>query len=258
MTLIVGIRCSDGIVIAADSAATLGSSSGFTITQPTQKIEIIDKSVIVACVGSVGMAQRFAQEIGTGWAAKAFTSTKCATEVDAGVAIANMIRPHILAEAQVAQQLKVQWPATAVVVAMPIAKKLSLIEIADSGAPEVVPHTVPFVSIGSGKLLADPFLGFLRRIFWPSSLPTVGQGTLAAIWTLDQCIRTSYAFLAPPVHVAELKLSSGTFSARLLPPEDLSDHRQAIESAEKSLPDALKQKPTENASEIPSAQKSPP
>src|ERR1043165_4547618 len=149
MTLIVGIRCRDGIAVGADSAATLGSGGVMTITQPTQKIEIIDGTVIVACSGSVGMAQRIAQRISTLWRDKQLTGDKCRTAVDAGVTISNEIRHDIIAEATVAQ--------------------------------ECVPNTVPFGSIGGGKPLADPFLGFLRRIFWPDTEPSLAEGSLAAV-----------------------------------------------------------------------------
>jgi ATP-dependent protease HslVU (ClpYQ) peptidase subunit len=241
MTLIVGIRCRDGIAVGADSAATLGSGGVMTITQPTQKIEIIDGTVIVACSGSVGMAQRIAQRISTLWRDKQLTGDKCRTAVDAGVTISNEIRHDIIAEATVAQQVGNVLPsarafATSAIVAMPIAKQLALIEFSETGAPEVVPNTVPFVSIGSGKPLADPFLGFLRRIFWPDTEPSLAEGSLAAVWTIDQCIRTSFAFLAQPVHIAELrKESGGGFSAHRLSLPELLEHRQQIDSAEAAL-----------------------
>jgi hypothetical protein len=235
MTLIVGIRCRDGVVIAADSAATLGSAGVMTISQPTQKLNIIDDRIIVACAGSVGMAQRLVQEIDRLWRANSFSGTKCSTDVDAGLLISQSMRPHLIAEATVAQQLRIAPPAVTAVVSMAVAKKLTLIELADNGAPEIIPTTVPFVSIGSGKPLADPFLGFLRRIFWPHTEPTLSEGTLAAVWTLDQCIRTSYAFLAQPVHIAEIHGDGGSFKARILSQEELEEPREFIRVAEDRL-----------------------
>jgi len=240
MTLIVGIRCRDGIVIGADSAATLGSAGGLTISQPTQKLNIIGDRIIVGCSGSVGMAQRISQEVDRLWLSNSFTGTKCASDVDAGLLISNAIRPHIINEANVAQQLRPVLPNASTaflvtaVVAMPVAKKLTLLEFTETGAPEVVPASVPFVAIGSGKPLADPFLGFLRRIFWPVDEPTLPEGTFAALWTLDQCIRTSYAFLSQPVHIAQIR-TDNNFAARRLSEEELTEHREAIRVAEQRL-----------------------
>ena len=60
MTLLVGIHCTDGVVIAADSASTFGSAPGvFTITHPVRKIQIIADDMIVAGTGEVGLGQRF-------------------------------------------------------------------------------------------------------------------------------------------------------------------------------------------------------
>ena len=61
MTLIVGILCSDGVVIGTDSAATFGPNERTpTISQFLQdKISIIDDRVIVAGTGAIGLGQRF-------------------------------------------------------------------------------------------------------------------------------------------------------------------------------------------------------
>ena len=46
MTLIVGIKCSDGIVVAADGAATLGSFGQQTAKQPVKKLCFIGDDVL--------------------------------------------------------------------------------------------------------------------------------------------------------------------------------------------------------------------
>ena len=47
---------------------------------------------------------------------------------------------------------------------------------------------MPFISLGSGKMSADPFLGFLRKVYWPSNLPTIQEAALAAYWTIRHAI----------------------------------------------------------------------
>ena len=61
MTLIVGIRCSGGVVIGSDSAITFAAGpQTLTIQQRSSaKIEVIDDSLIVAGTGALGMGQRF-------------------------------------------------------------------------------------------------------------------------------------------------------------------------------------------------------
>ena len=59
MTAIVGLHCSDGVVIGTDSSTTFAGAARPTIEQPTRKIDIVGGRVIVATTGAVGLAQRF-------------------------------------------------------------------------------------------------------------------------------------------------------------------------------------------------------
>src|ERR1035437_432847 len=63
MTVIVGILCSDGVVIGTDSAMAAGRVlTGYTIERQdgdVLKIEVIEKDIITAGTGAMGLAQRF-------------------------------------------------------------------------------------------------------------------------------------------------------------------------------------------------------
>ena len=59
MTILVGVRCSDGVVIGADSIAT--SSIGqlpLIHLEADPKIQLFNNSIIVATTGAVGYTQR--------------------------------------------------------------------------------------------------------------------------------------------------------------------------------------------------------
>jgi len=59
MTIIVGVKCVDGIVIGSDSIATSANgSTAIMQIESNDKICIFEKSLIVASTGSVGLAQR--------------------------------------------------------------------------------------------------------------------------------------------------------------------------------------------------------
>ena len=51
MTLIIGIKCKDGIVLGADGAATLGAMGQRTILQPMKKLEIISSAMVLGVSG---------------------------------------------------------------------------------------------------------------------------------------------------------------------------------------------------------------
>jgi hypothetical protein len=69
MTVIVGILCSDGVVIGTDSAMVAGrSQSGYTIERQdgdVLKIEVIEGTTLTAITGAMGLAQRFNEQMGT-------------------------------------------------------------------------------------------------------------------------------------------------------------------------------------------------
>lgn len=62
MTVVVGILCSDGVVIGTDSALAVGRVGRYTIERHEGnvfKIEIIDNNIITAFTGAAGLSQRF-------------------------------------------------------------------------------------------------------------------------------------------------------------------------------------------------------
>jgi hypothetical protein len=66
MTVIVGILCSDGVVIGTDSAMVAGRAGRYTIERQdgdVLKIEIIENNIITAVTGAMGLAQRFNDQL---------------------------------------------------------------------------------------------------------------------------------------------------------------------------------------------------
>ena len=63
MTLVVGIKCSDGIVLGADGAATFGALGRTTIRQPTKKLCILKNAAVIGVSGPVGLGQFYTGEM---------------------------------------------------------------------------------------------------------------------------------------------------------------------------------------------------
>ena len=62
MTLIVGIKCTDGVVMGADSAATFATPTGqSTVIQSATKLQIPAGPIITATSGPMGLGQLFAE-----------------------------------------------------------------------------------------------------------------------------------------------------------------------------------------------------
>ena len=93
---------------------------------------------------------------------------------------------------------------------------------------------LPFVAIGSGQGIADPFLAFVRRIFWPKGCPSISDALFSVIWTLRHAIDTNPGGVADPIQIVVLE-KKGDWQARELTDPEIEQHVEAVRDAEKSL-----------------------
>ena len=217
MTIVVGILCSDGIVIAADRQATHGTMGQPTVGQAVTKVRIIRDDALFAISGHLGLGQQLAaivedkrqefrnqpydksiaklQEHLRPLVNSAFQTAGLASKVYGAQAASSDCICHSLLAA----------PFKDATAPLPSRESIKLVEITPQVAVEAMSADLPFISLGSGKGSADPFLGFLRKVFWPSALPTVKEGTLAALWTVQHAIdmKVLGVGFAPDVFVLE-------------------------------------------------------
>src|SRR5712692_5304905 len=76
MTAIVGIFCTDGIVVGTDSSATFAQGQLPTIEQRTEKLEIIGDHIIAVGTGPVGLSQRLCGVLNKIWDEKGFKGSE--------------------------------------------------------------------------------------------------------------------------------------------------------------------------------------
>ena len=63
-------------------------------------------------------------------------------------------------------------------VAFPFKGQPRLFQFDYSGAPEEATKDLPFVALGSGQRIDDPFLALLKRVLWSDAEPSVAEGRL--------------------------------------------------------------------------------
>lgn len=245
MTLIIGIKCSDGVVIGADGAATFGNSLGQrTVIQPVTKLQVIQNRIIMGVSGQVGLSQLYCDRVESLW-----RENKLGREVrfpdvmrlvqeaiyrDAQVAISGAVASVSLLGNAAAAQLAI----TSSLIALPVGGvngRPELLQCNHMGSAEAATSDLPYAAIGSGQPLADPFLAFLRHIFWNDKLPKVADGVFATVWTLLHAIRVTPGGLSEPIQVATLAYKGRELFATELTPEQLQEHRQHVDEAERYL-----------------------
>ena len=225
MTVIVGIRCKDGVVIGTDSAMTFGPSAQQpTIEQPFhEKIAIVAGHIIVAGTGEIGLGQRFADVAEGLWREKAFQGKSA---VDIG---------RLLAKGAVEDfsATEVRQGSYGALVAVPRNRTAELIEFPLSHfQPEIKTQANWYASMGSGQAVADPLLGFVRTTFWGNEPPSRQEGIFAATMVLKMACEMAPFGVAEPIQMALLSpQAKGPPTASKLTHEELLEHLDSVKGA---------------------------
>lgn len=241
MTLLIGIRCKDGIVLAADGAATLGTISEVTAQQRTIKKLTIhhNSSVVIGTAGPVGIGQRVRAVVEEGFKNGNYTGR---IEMVAGQMRALMWRV-VLPEVQAMRELRNAAPDGAArgdatmntLLAFAVDGIPQLVQFDAACSPTIADDELPFVSLGSGQSIADHFLAFIRRVLWHDAVPTLALGVFSALWTLRHVITTNAVGIQDPVQVVTLSMEGPNFIARELTKAELTDHAGSVDSVEQTV-----------------------
>ena len=230
MTLIIGIRCPDGVVVGADSIRTFPS---YIEQEVSNKIQQYNDNVLVGSAGVVGLSQLIKDELSRHW-----TEIKQQEQMSAA---RNMISDAMLTEVRRAHQrskvLDRSYEGCSHIVAFPLQNRPVLLQF--NQAAESVEATLesPFVSVGAGRLQADPFLAFIRRTFWNNQAPErISDGVFSVLWTLDHVSRVNAGLgVGGRSRIAVLQMLDGFWHADFLTENELAEHKEAINEAEDSL-----------------------
>lgn len=135
-------------------------------------------------------------------------------------------------------------------IAIPISKNICLFQFNQQCSPEEATDNLPFVSIGCGQKIADPFLAFLRWIFWRNELPSLEEGIFSVFWTLEHAIRTNPGGVSDPKQIITINKENSKYKIHEFQPTELQEHVGFINDIEKYLSDyTLKFKGDTNSEE---------
>ena len=153
-------------------------------------------------------------------------------------------------------QVAMQDCAAQTVAAFPAGDEPCLVQFTHQCQPEAATIGLPFLSIGSGQPVADPFLAFIRRVFWSEQLPLLNDGILATLWTITHTIEVQPGGVALPIRIVTLKKNKkDKWRAEELTEAELGEHKQMIglmeEEMRKVKDTFLETKPTEPMPEQP-------
>jgi hypothetical protein len=233
VTIIVGVRCTDGVVIGADSMATSSAGPQRLIQiLSDDKINIVGGKVIIACTGAVGLSQRFQTVVKAAWDGKKFQKPciECSREISRATL---QDFDYTGVPRQPPQQGGLQFGS---LMAAPMEGSAQLIEFGSLDfQPEIKKDHLHFVSMGSGQLLADPFLAFVSRVLWGEKPPNVQIGAFGMYWVLSHTIQYAPGGVGKPIKIAVLKKEKGEWVARSVEGDELQEPEQHVVEIEKLI-----------------------
>lgn len=242
MTAIVGILCKDGIVIGTDSSATFTYGNFSTMEQPTEKLNVIAEQIIIAGTGQIGIGQRFCAIVEKAWSNNFFQRSH--------IEIGRELSRACIEEQQYTHLNQGQYGA---LVAFPCQQKFYLCEFDSTYfQPEFKTKDLWYCSMGISQPITDPFLGFIRDVFWEDGQPNIHDGVFAVTWTLYQAVKLNPGGVNEPIRLAILEYDGkGHLRARLLTKDELEEHIQNIEAAKSHLRSFRKKHQPELAEDTP-------
>jgi Proteasome subunit len=228
MTALVGILCTDGVVIGADSSGTLTVGDQRTIEQPQSKLAVLGNDIVFGWTGPAGLAQRFAYYLSLYRDNPDFSGKHHIpiAEDICKATIENLKRTFC------------EVGGLGVLMAFRVHTGFHLCVFPpDDFQPLFKTPQEWFVAIGSGKVLMDPFLGLLRRVFFGPMQPRLNEGIFTALWTLNLAIELNPGGIGGPPQVAVLQVGSDgkACTARRLTEDEVGKHQESIEGAETHL-----------------------
>jgi 20S proteasome alpha/beta subunit len=237
MTVLVGVRCSDGVVIGTDSSATSAYGRNHLMRMRTDKIRIVCNRVILAGTGQVGFGQRFESILEEQTAKKLFQT---ADIVKACSILAREASNEFQQSGGISRQDGIEYGA---LVAAPSQGAGHLVEFAVGNfQPELKRDKIFFGSMGSGQNLAEPFLAFIAKVLWRNEPPTVQEAVFGVTWALQHCIDFAHGLVGPPIKLAVLEKDGSDWRARELEDgvrDEQQQHIKAIEERIASYPASI-------------------
>jgi Proteasome subunit len=230
VTILVGVCCTDGVVIGADSMAT--SSMGphpLIKIQSNDKLQIVGDRVILATTGAVGLSQRLKAIVDKYWNDKGFqnSNTKCMTEISK-LGLDDFIGTHV--------PRTQQGLGFGALLAAPLKDGPCLIEFGTTDfQPEIKHGKMFWVSTGSGQVLADPFLAFVNRVLWQEKMPTVELAKIGVYWCLSHTIKYAPGHVGEPIRLGVLKRRDGQWHAAILEERETEEQAQFIVELERRI-----------------------
>jgi 20S proteasome alpha/beta subunit len=228
MTILIGMLCSDGIVIGSDSAYTASNA----IEKSGNKIDIIDNKIIVGIAGNVLLGQRFANIVKSNSNFIQNATTKNG-DICNNVAVSEEVACFLHREFAKTNSIS-QYANSKFFIAALTNNQLSFYTFTD-GTSGVISTDVKiggperdgwYECTGSGHYIANSCIALTKQLFGIDNIPTVETATLLCYWAIKHSIEINPGGINEPINIAALYKNNN--NAVLLSDIELDDLEKRI------------------------------
>lgn len=227
MTVVVGIYCEDGIVIAGDSALTINQVIEQTYPK---KLACLEPNLIIGFAGDLGFAQRYRQVVTNFWN----NSTIQNLETYETYQVINEFCRNGINEFLHTHKsdAPVNIPTLFLIGFVHKGKHNLVVYPGGDFQPMVLNHNLPFFSIGSGHFITNTFLGFAKQVFWQGNIvPSLSRGIFSAVMALNLAIDINAGGINKPLHVAVIQKCHDVYICKKLSDGEISYHQENCNEA---------------------------
>jgi len=235
MTLLIGIYCDEGIVLAADQQASRAPAGGGpTVGSPITKItEIRDRQALFGFSGYTGLGYQLCSVIE---AALDLSQTRMQAVPALQQAARGVIIPA-MQMAGIARSIIPNAQMEAVCgcfLAAHFIDGLELFEVSPQGGFDPI-RAMKWACIGSGQPNADPFMSFLWNVYWADRSPKLQEAIVTAYWATKTTIESRAPGVGYDVDVFVLSETNGAFGTRQLSKAELDESEDFIQRAKSAM-----------------------
>jgi hypothetical protein len=258
LSLLIGIRARDGVVVASDGVAT-----SEVLGVPYLRTKINGKlrhgpRWIVTHAGSLGLLQRVHElvervaTVGLPVAGRIDGLTRPLHAASASDVMTwfrgglfHLISAEVEAGRAAATWLGNLKPSAAfnteTLLAVALADGPHLFHFGYDAAPMEIDDDFPIVACGAGQLLCLPFLLFLRRAMWGGRQPTVEEALLATAWAIDHTLELTPDGLDWPLTIVVMQREKGKgWHTRPIPDDEIERLTEQARAIEQALPELVR------------------
>ena len=239
MTILVGILCTNGVVIASDGMASMNLGTTPFVGHSNLKTHVIDNKVIIACAGDDNLMTQFVHFFRSNYleyskkhelqqSSSIFTlmhelSSQFAQD------IINAIKqyPDELTN-NLLQQINNNGFDFNAIVGAPFNGKHYIFQYDTFLRPHMLRENgIWHIILGSGHLVGNPSIHLVKKILNIKAQPEIDRGQILAYWTISHAIEVSSGGIGGEITTAVLQKINGQYSASI--ENKVSEHKSFIE-----------------------------